>query len=87
MKKVLLLYGSYFQVPSVKTAKELGSYVITCDYLPENPGHKFADKYYSVNTTDKDAVLDLSKNLRGKSKMLGHWITGYRNLSLSTLKK
>ena len=64
MKKVLLLGGSHFQIPSVKTAKKLGYYVITCDYNPDNPAHKFADEYYNVSTTDKEAVLDLAKQLK-----------------------
>ena len=63
MKKILLLGGSYFQVPSVKKAKELGYYTITCDYLPDNPGHKYADEYHNVSTTDKEAVLKLAKKL------------------------
>lgn len=63
MRKVLLLGGSYFQIPSVEMAKKLGYYTITCDYLPENPGHKFADEYYNVSTTDKDAVLELAEKL------------------------
>ena len=52
-KKILLLGGSQQQIPSIKKAKELGFYTVTCDYLPENPGHKFADEYYNVSTTDK----------------------------------
>ena len=64
MKKALLLGGSHFQVPSVKTARDLGYYVITCDYLPDNPGHKFAHEYHNVSTTDRDAVLS-SRN-RGR---------------------
>ena len=64
MKKILLLGGSYFQVPSVKKTKELGYYTITCDYLPDNPGHKFADEYYNVSTTDKEAVLKLAQELK-----------------------
>lgn len=64
MKKVLMLGGSHFQVPSIVTAKKMGLYVITCDYLPNNPGHKFADEYYNVSTTDKEAVLALAKKLK-----------------------
>lgn len=64
MKKVLLLGGSASQVPSVKKAKELGYYTITCDYLPDNPGHKFADEYHNVSTTDKEAVLKLAQELK-----------------------
>lgn len=51
------------QIPSVLKAKELGLYTITCDYLPSNPGHKYADEYYNVSTTDKEAVLELSQKL------------------------
>ena len=63
MKKILLLGGSHFQVPSVKAAKRLGYYAVTCDYLPDNPGHRYADEYYNVSTTDKDAVLKLAQSL------------------------
>lgn len=63
MKKILLLGGSHFQIPSIKMAKKLGYYAITCDYLPENPGHIFADEYHNVSTTDKEAVLELAKKL------------------------
>lgn len=64
MKKVLLLGGSMQQIPSIKKAKELGLYTITCDYLPDNPGHKLADEYHNVSTTDKEAVLELAMNLQ-----------------------
>ena len=63
-KKILLLGGSMQQIPSIKKAKELGLYTITCDYLPENPGHKIADEYYNVSTTDKEAVLQLAQKLQ-----------------------
>ena len=63
-KKVLLLGGSYFQIPAIKYAKEAGYYVITCDYLPNNPGHKFADEYYNISTTDKEVILKLAKKLK-----------------------
>jgi biotin carboxylase len=63
MKKVLLLGASPFQIPSVKTAVRLQYYTITCDYLPNNPGHKFAHESYNVSTTDKEAVLQLAKRL------------------------
>lgn len=63
MKKILLLGGSHFQVPSVKTAKALGYYTITCDYCPDNPGHQYADEYHNVSTTDKEAVLALARKL------------------------
>ncbi|WP_028585078.1 ATP-grasp domain-containing protein [Desulfogranum mediterraneum] len=63
-KKILLLGGSYFQVPSIKYAKDAGYHVVTCDYLPDNPGHKYADEYYNVSTTDMEAVLELASRLK-----------------------
>ncbi|MFD0701803.1 ATP-grasp domain-containing protein [Myroides pelagicus] len=60
MRKILFLGGSYAQVPAIKRAKEKGYYVITADYLPNNPGHFYSDEYYNVSTTDKEAVLSLA---------------------------
>lgn len=62
-KRLLMLGGTYAQIPAIRKAKELGHYVITCDYLPENPGHAYADEYHNVSTTDKEAVLNLARNL------------------------
>ncbi|PKQ63114.1 hypothetical protein BZG02_10130 [Labilibaculum filiforme] len=63
-KRILLLGGSYFQVPSVLAAKKMGYHVITCDFVPENPGHQYADEYYNISTTDKDLVLELAQKLK-----------------------
>ena len=63
-KKILLLGGLRYLLPVIKAAHDLGYYVITCDYLPDNPGHKFADEYHNVSTTDKEAVLALAKELQ-----------------------
>jgi len=64
MKKLLMLGGSLYQTYAIKEAKRLGYYVITCDYLPDNPGHKYADEYHNVSTTDKEAVLKLARDLQ-----------------------
>ena len=61
--RVLILGGSAFQVPIIRYAKAQGAYVITCDYLPANPGHTLADEYHNVSTTDREAVLELSRRL------------------------
>lgn len=62
MKKILLLGGSAQQVIAIEKAKELGYYTILCDYLPDNPGQDYADKFYRVSTTDKEAVLKVAKD-------------------------
>ncbi|MDO5429830.1 ATP-grasp domain-containing protein [Parabacteroides sp.] len=64
MKKVLMLGGSLYQVYAIKEAVRLGYHVISCDYLPNNPGHQYAHEYYNVSTTDKVAVLNLAKSLQ-----------------------
>lgn len=63
MKKLLLLGGARYLLPVIKTAHALGLYVITCDYLPDNYAHRYADAYYNVSIIDKEAVLQLAKEL------------------------
>lgn len=58
-----MLGGALAQIPSILKAKEMGLYVITCDYLPNNPGHAYADEYYNISTTDKNGVLSLARNM------------------------
>lgn len=62
-KKILFLGAAPSQVPPIEYAKSKGYYIITCDYLPENPGHKLADEYYNISTTDQAAVLALAQKL------------------------
>lgn len=64
MNKILLLGGAMQQIPCIQKAKEMGLYTVTCDYLPDNPGHKYADEYHNVSTIDKEAVLRLAKDLQ-----------------------
>jgi formate-dependent phosphoribosylglycinamide formyltransferase (GAR transformylase) len=60
MEKILLLGGSFQQIAAIKKAKELGLYVIVCDYLVDNPGQRFADEYHQVSTTNKEAILKVA---------------------------
>ncbi|MBR5913106.1 MAG: ATP-grasp domain-containing protein [Selenomonadaceae bacterium] len=62
-KKIMLLGGNYYQMTATKAAKALGCHVISVDYLPNNPAHKFADEYHNVSTIDREAVLALAKKL------------------------
>lgn len=57
----MILAGTWFQVPVIKYARDCGFEVITCDNRPGNPGHKFANKYYNVSTTDIKGVLEISE--------------------------
>jgi len=63
-KRLLILGAAFFQLSTIEYAKNLGYYVITCDYLPNNPGHKFSDESYNVSTTNLERVLKLAKRLK-----------------------
>ena len=63
-KKILFLGASTQQIPPINYALKQGYYVITCDYFPNNPGHKLAHESHSVSTTDKEAVLVLARRLK-----------------------
>ncbi len=60
MKKIMMLGGNFFQMSAIRRAKELGYYVISVDYLPDNPGHRYSDEYYNISTVDQEAVLALA---------------------------
>ena len=64
MKRLMILGGSRYALPLIKAAHELGCYVITCDYLPDNIAHKYSDEYCNVSIIDKDAVLEVAKKLQ-----------------------
>ena len=64
MKQLLLLGGSRYLLPVIREAKGLGCRVITCDYLPDNPAHRFSDAYANVSIVERDAVLALAKELQ-----------------------
>lgn len=63
-KKLLLLGGLRYLLPVIETAHKLGYYVITCDYIPDNIAHKYANEYHNVSIIDKEAVLDLARKLQ-----------------------
>ena len=62
MKKLMILGGSRYALPVIKAAHELGCYVITCDYLPDNIAHKYSDEYCNVSIIEKDEVLEAAKS-------------------------
>lgn len=61
MKKLMILGGSRYALPVIKAAQNLGIYVITCDYLPDNIAHKYSDEYCNVSIIDKEKTLEAAK--------------------------
>lgn len=63
MKKLMVLGGSRYALPVIKAAHDLGIYVITCDYLPDNIAHKYSDEYCNISIIDKEKTLEAAKKL------------------------
>lgn len=61
MKKILILGGGQAQLELIKTAKELGLYVICVGIPGDYPGYEYADKCIFVDVYDKKAVLNIAK--------------------------
>ena len=57
MKKLMILGGMRYALPVIKAAHELGLYVITADYLPDNIAHQYSDEYCNVSIIDREATL------------------------------
>lgn len=57
----MLLGGIYYLKPAIEAAHKLGLYVITADYLPNNPAHQWSDEYVNVSIIDKEAVLKVAR--------------------------
>lgn len=60
-KRIMLLGGIRYLLPVIKIAHDLGYYVITADYLPDNIAHKYSDEYVNVSIIDKEAVLKVAR--------------------------
>ncbi len=63
-KRLMLLGGSRYLLPVIRAAHELGMYVITADYLPDNIAHKYSDEYCNVSVIDREAVLNEAREHR-----------------------
>lgn len=61
MKKILILGAGIYQVPLIKTAKEMGIYTIVASIPGNYPGFEYADKVCYENTVDYDAILKIAK--------------------------
>jgi biotin carboxylase len=62
-KKLMILGAGPHQVAGIKKAVELGLYVISVDYLPENIGHKYSHQYVNCDVTDPAGVLRAAESL------------------------
>lgn len=63
MKKLLLLGGSYSDIPLIQEAKRLGFYVITSGNKKEDLGHLYSDEFHCIDFSNKEDALALAKSL------------------------
>lgn len=63
MKKLMILGGARYALPVIKAAHDLGIYVITCDYLPDNIAHRYSDEYCNISIIDKEKTLEAARKL------------------------
>lgn len=60
MKKIMILGAGKGQVPFIKISKELGAFVIAVSPKGNYPGIDIADKFYDMDTRDKDGILEVA---------------------------
>lgn len=61
MKKILIMGAGIYQVPLIRTAKNMGLYTIVASIPGNYPGFALADKVCYINTTDKEAILEVAR--------------------------
>ncbi len=61
MAKIMVVAGGSWQCPIVKTAKEMGHYVICTNLYEDSPAFKYADAGLVANVLDKEGNLEIAK--------------------------
>ncbi|MBQ7945246.1 MAG: hypothetical protein IJ280_00830 [Bacteroidales bacterium] len=61
MKKVLILNGSFCELPIIEECHKQGFYVITTGNMPDLMAHKYADEYIQADYSDYEAILSIVK--------------------------
>lgn len=56
-KKIMILGAGVYQVPLIKTARQMGLYTIVASIPGEYPGFALADQIYFIDTRNKEAIL------------------------------
>ena len=59
--RLLILGGSYLQIPAIIEAKAMGIEVAVLDYNANCPGRDLADRFYLESTYDLEAVLKCAR--------------------------
>lgn len=57
-KRILILGGGRYNVPSIRTAQEAGFFTLVADRNPEAPGLKSANQALAIDLNDCDALVE-----------------------------
>lgn len=60
-KKLLILGGAYLHNKVVEAARKMGIYTIVTDNVKDAPAKKIADKYYDINVSDVDGIVEMCR--------------------------
>lgn len=60
-ERLLVLNGSFCEVPLIQEAKKMGYYVITTGNAPHLVGHTYSDEYIPADYSDKELILQIVK--------------------------
>ena len=71
-KRLLIMGGVANARDIVKSAQELGVYVMVTDYLEDSPAKKIADESFMASTTDVDAVIKLCRDQKVDGVFTGY---------------
>lgn len=61
MKKIMFLGAAVHQMSPIKYSYDKGYFIITCDNIKSNPGHKIANKSYNISTVKMEEILAIAK--------------------------
>ena len=70
-KAIIIIGGSYLQLPQIRWARELGLHVIVTDKYHEVPGREMADRFVRVDGTDTGAFIKLASEVNKKYQLIG----------------
>lgn len=79
MRKVLVLNGSFCELPIIEECHRQGFYVITTGNMPELMGHQYADEFICVDYSDYDEILRIVKE-----KNISHILTNANDFGCIT---
>jgi biotin carboxylase len=71
LKSVMIVSAGEMQIPAIKTAKEMGFFVIASDKNPDSVGFKLADLALAIDTKDVESHVQFAVSNKKKYNIVG----------------